>query len=175
MTSFLLFVWWLDIVVVPAGAGGRQLEGLNSEWQVLVIRVVDEEPVVDRLLQAFGFVAVWDQRTGGPFCGALLNPCSLREGLVVGLHIVDNDPPLATDVDGPLGLDVAGLRRAQIGFVIQLLQSVNRVLCVGHYFFVQLPDIFLVVLQGLLDLVFGVLFILNTPVLPILTLGTQRG
>ena len=53
----LLLVWGLDVGAVVAGTGGGQLEGLDGEGEVLVIGVVDEEPVVDVLLEALGLVA----------------------------------------------------------------------------------------------------------------------
>lgn len=104
-----LFVGWLGIGTVVAGTGRGQLEGLDGEGQVLIIGVIDEEPVVDGLLQALGFIALWDQRTAGTSSGALLNPGSLGKGFVVGLDLVNHDPPFAIDVDGPLGLDILGV------------------------------------------------------------------
>ena len=64
----------LGVGAVVAGAGGRQLEGLDGEGEVLVIGVVGEEAVVDALLQALGLVAGGHQ--GARLSGgvALLNP-----------------------------------------------------------------------------------------------------
>ena len=62
----LLLVGRLGVGSVVAGAGGGKLEGLNGEGEVLVIGVVDEEPVVDRLLDALGQVALWDEGARGP-------------------------------------------------------------------------------------------------------------
>jgi len=172
---FLLLVWWLDIVVVPAGTGGGKLEGLDGEWEVLIIGVVDEEAVVDGLLQTLGLVALWHQGAWGSLSGALFDASRLGQGFIVSLDLVHNDPPFAVDVDGSLGLDVGGLRGAQVGLIIQLLQPVNRVDSVCHNILVQLLDRVVVVLDGLLDLVLGVLLIFDTPVLPVLALGAEWG
>ena len=45
----LLFVGRLGVGAVVAGAGGGQLEGLDGEGEVLVIGIVDQEPVVNRV------------------------------------------------------------------------------------------------------------------------------
>ena len=39
----------LGVGAVVAGAGGGQLEGLDGEGEVLVIGIVDQEPVVNRV------------------------------------------------------------------------------------------------------------------------------
>ena len=101
-------MWRLNIVTIVAGAGRWQLEGLDSEWEVLVIGVVDQEPVVDVLLQTLGLVAWRDERARLSGSGALLNTGSLGQGLVVGLHSVDDDSPFPGGVDGSPGLDVGG-------------------------------------------------------------------
>ena len=159
----LLFVWWLGVGPVVAGAGRGQLEGLDGEWEVVIIGVVDEEPVVDGLLEALGLVALWDQGAGGAGGGALLDPCGLGQGLVVGLDLVDHDPPLAVDVDGPLGLDVGGLGGAEVGLLHDLLQAGHAVVSVGQDVLVHLLDRVVVVLDGLLDLVGGVFLVLKAP------------
>ena len=68
----------LGVGAVVAGAGGRQLEGLDGEGEVLVIGVVGEEAVVDALLQALGLVAGGHQGTRLSGGVALLNPKYLR-------------------------------------------------------------------------------------------------
>ena len=45
----LLLVGRLGVGAVVAGAGGGQLEGLDGEGEVLVIGIVDQEPVVNRV------------------------------------------------------------------------------------------------------------------------------
>lgn len=151
------------ISAIVASTSGGQLKALNSEGQVLIIGIVDQETVVDGLLQALGFVALRDQgasRSGG---GALFDAGGLGQGLVVGLDVVDHDAPLAVNVDGPQGLDVAGLRGAQVGFLDDLLQPVDGVVGVGQHVLVHLLHRVVVVLDGLLDLVGGVLGVLKAP------------
>jgi len=107
-SSVLLPVWRLNIVTIVAGTGRWQLEGLDSEGEVLVVSVVDQEPVVDVLLETLGLITRGDQGTGLSGCGALLNTGSLGQGLVVGLHSVDDNSPFPGGVDGSPGLDVGG-------------------------------------------------------------------
>ena len=63
----------VDVLSVEASTGGRQLERLNGEGEVLVVGVVDEEPVVDALLQTLGLVTRGHQRTRLTSCLTLLN------------------------------------------------------------------------------------------------------
>jgi len=165
-----LFVWWLGVGAVVAGTGRGQLEGLNGEGKVVIIGVVDEEAVVDVLLETLGLVALGHQRAAFASSGALLYTGSLGQGLVVRLHLVDDNPPLTVDVDGPLGLDVSRLRGAQVSLLDDLLQPSNRVVGVGQHILVHLLDGVVVVLDSLLDLVGGVLFVLQAPGLGV-TLG----
>jgi len=57
-------VWGLDIGSVVTSASRWKLEAVDGEWEVLVIWIVDQEPVVDALLEALGLVALWNQWTG---------------------------------------------------------------------------------------------------------------
>ena len=123
----------LAVVAVVAGAGGRQLEALDGEREVVVVRIVDQEPVVHRLLDALGQVALWDKGAGGSRSQTLFHPGSLAQLLVVGFHVVDDNPPVAFGVDGSKGPDVANLGGAQERLVLQDLEPVHRVLRVGKH------------------------------------------
>ena len=63
----------VDILSVVASTSGRQLERLDGEGEVLVVRGVDEEPVVDALLQTLGLVTRGHQRTRLTSCLTLFN------------------------------------------------------------------------------------------------------
>jgi len=160
---FLLLVWRLHIVPIVAGTGGWQLERLDGEWEVLVIRIVDQEPVVDVLLETLGLVAWRDERAGLSGCGTLLNTGGLGESLVVSLHSVDDNPPFTVGVDGSLGLDVGGDGGTQISLFNDLLQSLHAVLSVDQNVLVDGLDTFVVVLESVLDLVGGIFSVLQTP------------
>jgi len=168
-------VGWLGVGTVVAGASRGKLEGLDGEWEVVIIGVVDEEPVVDGLLQTLGLVAFRHKWAAGSSSGALLNAGGLGQGLVMGLDLVHNDPPLAVDVDSPLGLDVGGLRGAQVGLLDDLLQAGDRVVGVGEHILVHLLDRVIVVLDSLLDLVGGILLILKAPGLGVALGALGRG
>ena len=43
-SGVLLPVWRLNIVTIVAGAGRWQLEGLDGEGEVMIVRVIDQEP-----------------------------------------------------------------------------------------------------------------------------------
>lgn len=152
----------LELVgAVVAGAGGGELEALDGEGEVLVIGVVDEEAVVDGLLQALGLVALGHERAGGAGGLAVLDAGGLAEGLVVGLDVVDHDPPLAVHVDGAPRLDVLDVGGAEVRLLGDVPQAVHRVLRVGQHVLVQLLHGVVVVLDGLLDLVGRVLGVLQ--------------
>ena len=159
----LLPVWRLNIVAIVAGTGRWQLEGLDSEGEVLVIWVVDQEPVVDVLLETLGLVAWGDQGAGLSGSGALLDTGSLGQGLVVGLHSVDDDSPFPGGVDGSPGLDVGGDWGAEVSLLHNLLQSLHAVLSVGQDILVDSLDSLVVVLQSVLDLIGGIFRILQAP------------
>ena len=169
-SAVLLLVWRLDIVPIVAGASRWQLEGLDGEWEVLVIGIVDQEPVVDVLLEALGLVAGRDEGAGLSSSGALLNAGGLGESLVVSLHSVDDNPPLSVSVDGSPGLDVGGDGGAEVSLLDDLLQSLHAVLSVGEDVLVDGLHSLVVVLESVLDLVGGVLGVLQTP-----SLGVANG
>ena len=64
---------------VEAGAGRGELEAVHGEWEVVVVRVVDEEAVVRVLLQALRVVALGDERARVAGVGALLDARRLAE------------------------------------------------------------------------------------------------
>jgi len=170
----LLLVWGFHISAVVAGACGRQLESLDGEGEVLVIGVVDEEPVVDALLEALGLVAGGHQGASLASRCTLLDPRGLGECLVVGLHSVHDHPPLAVCVDRPEGHDVSSFGWTEVSLLHDLLQSVHAVLSVGQHILVDCLDALVVVLKGMLNLVGGVLGILETPGLGVVN-GTDGG
>lgn len=170
----LLLVWGFHIGAVVARTCGRKLESLDGEGEVLVIGVVDEEPVVDALLEALGLVTGGHQGASLASSGALLDSGGLGECLVVGLHPVHNHPPLAICVDCSEGHDVGSLRGTKVSLLNDLLQSVHAVLSVGQHILVDCLDALVVVLKGMLNLVGGVLRILQTPGLGVVN-GTDGG
>ena len=169
-SAVLLLVWRLDIVPIVAGASRWQLEGLDGEWEVLVIGIVDQEPVVDVLLEALGLVAGRDEGAGLSSSGALLNAGGLGESLVVSLHSVDDNPPLSVSVDGSPGLDVGGDGGAEGSLLDDLLQSLHAVLGIGQHVLVDGLDTLVVVLESMLDLIGGIFSVLQTP-----SLGVTNG
>ena len=153
----------LGVGSVVAGAGGGKLEGLDGKGEVLVIGVIDQEPVVDVLLETLCLVTRGHQGAAVSGGGALLDSGGLTQGLVVGLDSVDDDPPLAVGVDGAQGLDVGGDGGAEVSLLDNLLQPVHAVLGVGEHVLVNGLDTLVVVLEGVLNLVGGVLGVLETP------------
>ena len=142
-----------------------QLEVLNGEWEVVVIRIVDEETVIDVLLEAFGFVASWDERAGfaGSVSVALFDASVLIKLVAVRLDFVDDHAPLTIDVDGAEGLDVGGCARAQVSLLFEFAQSVDRVGSVDGDVLVQSQDGFVVFVQFVDDFVTGIISILEAP------------
>jgi len=100
-------VWRLNIGSVVAGAGGWQLECFNSEGEILIIGIIDKEPVVDGLLKTLCLVTCGHKGARLSSSGALLNTSSLGQGLIVSLHSVHNNSPLAIGVDGTKRLNVS--------------------------------------------------------------------
>lgn len=148
-----------------ASAGSRQLEVLDGEWEVVIVRVEDEETVVDVLLEALGLVASRDQwaRFTSSIGIAFFDAGVLIELDSVGLDLVDNDAPLAIDVNSTKRLDVGGRAWAQVGLFFQLGQSVDRVGCVGCYVLVQGQNGFVVLVKSVDNIVRWILRVLQTP------------
>ena len=130
--------------------------------------------MVDVLLETLGLVTRGHQGAAVSGGGALLNPGGLTQGLVVGLDSIDDDPPPAVGVDGALGLDVGGDGGTEVGLLDNLLQPVHAVLSVGEYVLVDGLDTLVVILERVLNLVCGVLGILETPGLGVID-GALRG
>ena len=49
-------MWRFNISSIVAGTGRWQLECFNGKGEVLIIGVIDKEPVVDGLLETLGLV-----------------------------------------------------------------------------------------------------------------------
>lgn len=163
----------LNVVSIVAGTGRWKLEGLDGEWEVLIIWIVDQEPVVDVFLETLSLVASRDKRARLSCSCALLDTGGLGESLVVSLHTVDNNPPLAVSVDGSSGLNVGGDGGTEVSLLNNFLQSLDTVLGVGKHVLVDGLDTFVVVLESVLDLISRIFRVLQTPSLRV-THGTLR-
>jgi len=104
----------------------------------MIIRIIDQKSVVDRFLQALGFIALWDKRTGLSSSGTFLNTGGLGQSFVMGFDVVDDEPPFSINVNGGNGLNISGFRWAQVGFFNNFLQSVDRVIGIGQNILVHL-------------------------------------
>lgn len=122
-----------------AGARGGQLEVLDGEWEIVIIRIVDEETVVNVLLQTFGLVASGDERTSftSSISIALFNSGVLIEFVAVRLDFVDDHTPLTIDIDGTKWLDVSSGAWAEVSLFDEFSQSVDRIGRVDSDIFVQ--------------------------------------
>ena len=122
-----------------AGARGGQFETLDSEWIIIIRRIVDQETVKDTLLRAFRSVAGRDQRTSRSNGHVtLLDAYVLVESVAVRLDFVDDDSPFALYVDGAQRLHVGCSARTKVSFLDQFVQSIDRVLRIDGDVFVQL-------------------------------------
>ena len=90
--------------------------------RVEVINSCDDVPVIDVLLETASVVAGRYQGTRLASSGALLHPSSLGQSLIVSLHSVHNDPPLASSVERSDRRDVAGQTGTQVCLLTQLNQ-----------------------------------------------------
>ena len=73
----------------------------------MIIGVIDKEPVVDGLLETLGLITGRHKRARLSSSGTLLNTSSLGKGLIVSLHTVNNNSPLAVSVDNTKRLIVS--------------------------------------------------------------------
>ena len=148
-----------------ASARGGQFEILDGEREVVIVRIVDQEAVVDVLLEALGLVAGGHQRAGlsAGVGVAFLDAGVLVEFDSVGLDFVDDDAPLAVDVDGAQRLDVGSGARAEVSLLFQFGQSVDRVGRVDGHVLVQGQDGLVVLVESVDDFVGRVLRVLQTP------------
>jgi len=159
----LLLVWRFHVGTVVTGAGRGKFERLDGEGEVLVVRVVDEEPVIDVLLKTLCLVAGGDERTGLSSSGALLNSSSLGKSLVVCLDTIHYHPPLPISIDRPERHDVASDRGTQVSLLHQLLQSIHAILSVSQDILVYGLDTFIVILESVLYLIGWILRVLQAP------------
>lgn len=129
----------------------------------MIIGIIDQKSVIDGFLQALGFVALWYEGTGASSCGTFFNTGCLSQSFVMSFNVVNNNSPFSVGIDGSQWLDVGGFRWAQVGFLNNFLQSIDRVIGVGQNVFVHLLNGVIVVFDGLLDFVGGVFGIFKTP------------
>ena len=150
-----------------ASARCGQLDVLNGEWEVVVIRIVDEETVIDVLLEAFGFVASGDQWAGlsGSISFTFFNASVLIVFDAVRFDFVDDDTPFAFGVDCTEWLNVRSGAGAEISFFLDFGQSVDRVGSFSHDILVQSHNGFVVFVEFVNNFIGRVLGILQTPVL----------
>ena len=147
-----------------ASARCGQLERLDSERIVIIIRIVDQEAVEDVLLHALGFVAgrnQWTSSSNGHV--TLFDAHVLVEFVAVRFDLVDNDAPFARDIDGAQRLHVGRSAGAEVSLLDQFVQSIDRVLSVEGNVLVDRQDGFVVLIESVLHFVGGVFRICQTP------------
>jgi len=164
----LLLVWRFYVGTVVTGAGRGKLERLDGEGEVLVVGVVDEEPVIDVLLKTLSLVAGGDERTRLSCTGALLNSSGLGKSLVVCLDTIHYHSPLPISIDRPERHDIGSDRRTQVSLLHQLLQSVHTILSVSQDILVYGLDTFVVILESVLYLIGWILRVLQAPSLDVM-------
>lgn len=167
-------MWRFYVGTVVTGAGRGKLERLDGEGEVLVVGVVDEEPVIDVLLKTLSLVAGGDERTRLSCSGALLNSSGLGKSLVVCLDTIHYHSPLAISIDCPERHDIGSDRRTQVSLLHQLLQSVHTILSVSQDILVYGLDTFVVILESVLYLIGWILRVLQAPRLGVVD-GAHRG
>ena len=92
----------------------------------------------DILLYAFGGVARRNQWANGSYNNVtFFNSSRLGVFDAVRFHSVDNGPPLAFDVDGSKRTDVIGGAQAKVKFVVQFIESVDRIVCICQLIFIE--------------------------------------
>jgi len=150
-----------------AGARGGQLEVFNGEWEVVIIRIVDQEAVIDVLLNAFGFIAGRNQwaRSASGGSVALFDTGVLVELVVVRFDFVDNYSPFSLNVDGTQRLNVSGGAWAQVRLLFDFVQSVYRVLGVDSNVLVQGQNGLVVLIQSVDHVVGRIFGVFEAPVL----------
>ena len=95
------------ITLSVASATGRELEGVNGKWKVMIVWVVDKEPVDDIFLKAFGFVAFGNFGTSFTSCFTFFDACCLGEDIVIHFNVVDDNSPFSVGVDCTKWSDVS--------------------------------------------------------------------
>lgn len=151
------------IRAIIASTGRWQLEALDGERQVLIIRIIDQKSVIDGFLQALGFIALRDQRTSRAWSGTFFNASSLGQSFIVCLDVVDHNAPFAMNIDGSQGLNIAGFRGTQVGFLDDFFQAIHGIVGIGQHILVHLLHGIVVIFNGLLDFVGGIFGVFKTP------------
>merc|ERR1712223_648856 len=150
---------WLGCLGDVAGTGTGQLVGVDEEAPVGVAGVDGEHPVVDVLLGALGLVA-WGQQPAGTVGGqAGLKPCGLGVVVVavaVALgDVLEDDPPVALNVDSPGDLGVVDLGGAEVALGPDPGGGVVGRGALGGSGIVLVVKVFLLFLGDVLDQVIG--------------------
>ena len=74
-------------------AASVELEGFDSEWEVMIIWIENEGPVDDGFLKALCFVTGWDNGTRFAGCKTIFYTYGLCEVIVVDFDVVNDDSP----------------------------------------------------------------------------------
>ena len=150
---------WLGGLGDVAGAGTGQLVGVDEEAPVGVAGVDGEHPVVDVLLGALGLVAGGQQPAGAVRGQAGLQPGGLGVVVVavaVALgDVLEDDPPVALNVDSPGDLGVVNLGGAEVALGPDPVGGVVGRGALGGSGVVLVVKVFLLFLGDVLDQVIG--------------------
>jgi len=145
-------------------AAGWELEGFHCEGEVLIIRIVYQESVVDVLLQAFGFITLRYKRTGITRSQTFLNTGGLGESLVVSFNIIDDNSPFTLSVDGAKRLDVGSVRGTEVGLFLQGIRPLYRKFSVEvSYVSIEAPYFLEMMIYSSFNLIGWVFSIFKTP------------
>jgi len=154
-----------DELANVTSARGWETDILDLEWEVVIIGVVDEVPMVNRLLKARGVIAGGNEGARLASCRTLLHSSRLCQNLVVDFDSVDDDLPLILCVHSSERPHVGHLGGANVGLLLHFVggsfdgRDGIEVCHVG----VQGEELVGVLSCGLFDLVEGVLAVLETP------------
>jgi len=148
------------------GTASWELECLHSEGEVLIIRIMYQEAVVDVLLQTLGLIALRYKWASITRSQTFFNTGGLGESFVVSFNIIHNDSPFTLSVDGTKRSDVGSFRWTEIGLFLQSIGPLNREFSVevGNIS-IEAPDLLEVIVYCSLNLILWVFFIFNAPCL----------
>ena len=83
-----------------------QRKTFYGKWEVVIIRIIDQEAMIDCFLNTFCFITFGNKWAVVSWGQTMFNSCCLTQGFIVSFDVVYNNPPLSFRVDGSEGADV---------------------------------------------------------------------
>ena len=86
-----------------------QRKTFYGKWEVVIIRIIDQEAMINCFLHTFCIVTLRNQRAWLSWSITMFNSCSLTKSFIMSFDVIDNNSPLTFSVKSSEGTDVVNV------------------------------------------------------------------